>query len=342
MRVLLAGGAGYIGTHTAVSLLEAGHDVVLLDDLSGTHAVAAERVEKITGKPAPLIVGDAADEAVVASAFDEHGPIDAIIHLAAFKAVGESTQKPLEYYSNNLDTTFALLRVGIARGIRSFVFSSTGTVYSDPADLPFTEESTTSIDLSNAYSKSKRMNEVVLADMARVNPGLNVTVLRYFNPVGAHPSGLIGEDPAGIPNNLMPFVSRVAIGSLDEIGVFGADYDTPDGTGLRDYIHVVDLAEGHVAALEQAQPGHQVFNLGTGRPVSVLELVASFEKAVGHELPKKILDRRPGDVAATYCDPTKAGEVLGWRTRLGIDDACRDYWNWQTTNPAGYRTTADV
>ncbi len=256
--------------------------------------------------------------------------------------MGESTQKPLAYYSNNLDTTFTLLKVGIARGIRSFVFSSTGTVYSDPDDLPFTEESTTSVDLSNAYSKSKRMNEVVLADVARVNPELNVTVLRYFNPVGAHASGLIGEDPAGIPNNLMPFVSRVAIGTLDEIGVFGDDYDTPDGTGLRDYIHVVDLAEGHVAALEQAQPGHQVFNLGTGRPVSVLELVASFEKAVGHELPKKILDRRPGDVAATYCDPAKAAEVLGWRTRFSIDDACRDYWNWQTKNPAGYATTAEA
>lgn len=338
MRVLLAGGAGYIGAHTAVALLESGHEVVLLDDLSGTQAVAAERVEKITGKPAPLVVGDAADEAVVESVFVEHGPIDAIVHLAAFKAVGESTQKPLEYYSNNLDTTFALLRVGIRRGIRSFVFSSTGTVYSDPADLPFTEESTTSIDLSNAYSKSKRMNEVVLADVARVNPELNVTVLRYFNPVGAHPSGLIGEDPSGIPNNLMPYVSRVAIGTLDRIGVFGDDYDTPDGTGLRDYIHVVDLAEGHVVALEKAQPGHVVYNLGTGVPVSVLELIASFEAAVGHELPKEILPRRAGDVAATYCDPSKAAHELGWRTRLTIDDASRDYWNWQSTNPQGYAT----
>jgi UDP-glucose 4-epimerase len=340
MRVLLAGGAGYIGAHTAVALLDAGHDVVLLDDLSGTSAVAASRIERITGKPAPLVVGDAADDAVVESAFAEYGPIDAIVHLAAFKAVGESTQKPLEYYANNLDSTFALLRVGIAHGIRSFVFSSTGTVYSDPADLPFTEESTTSVDLSNAYSKSKRMNEVVLADVARVNPELNVTVLRYFNPVGAHPSGLIGEDPSGIPNNLMPYVSRVAIGTLDRIGVFGDDYDTPDGTGLRDYIHVVDLAEGHVVALEQAQPGHAVFNLGTGRPVSVLELIASFEKAVGRELPKEFLPRRAGDVTATYCDPSKAAEVLGWRTRLTIDDASRDYWNWQSTNPQGYATEA--
>jgi UDP-glucose 4-epimerase len=275
----------------------------------------------------------------VEGAFAEHGPIDAIIHLAAFKAVGESTQKPLEYYSNNLDTTFALLRAGLGHGIRSFVFSSTGTVYSDPADLPFTEESTTSIDLSNAYSKSKRMNEVVLADVARVHPELNITVLRYFNPVGAHPSGLIGEDPAGIPNNLMPFVSRVAIGTLDQVGVFGDDYDTPDGTGLRDYIHVVDLAEGHVAALEKAQPGFAVFNLGTGVPVSVLELIASFERAVGHELPKQFLGRRPGDVAATYCDPAKAQRDLDWSTRLTIDDACVDYWNWQTKNPQGYATS---
>ncbi|MDZ8200023.1 UDP-glucose 4-epimerase GalE [Microbacterium sp. SSW1-59] len=338
MRVLLAGGAGYIGAHTAVSLLDAGHDVVLLDDLSGTSAVAAQRVERITGKPAPLVVGNAADDEVVEGAFTEYGPIDAIIHFAAFKAVGESTQKPLEYYANNLDTTFALLRVGLAHGIRSFIFSSTGTVYSDPADLPFTEESTTSVDLSNAYSKSKRMNEVVLADVARVNPDVNVTVLRYFNPVGAHTSGLIGEDPTGIPNNLMPYVSRVAIGSLERIGVFGDDYDTPDGTGLRDYIHVVDLAEGHVSALEKAAPGYAVYNLGTGRPVSVLELIASFEKAVGRELPTQILERRPGDVAATYCDPAKAERELGWKARFGIDEASRDYWTWQSQNPQGYAT----
>jgi UDP-glucose 4-epimerase len=336
MRVLLAGGAGYVGTHTAIALLEAGHDAILLDDLSGTHPVAADRVAEITGKPVPLIVGDAADDAVVAAAFDEHGPFDAIIHLAAFKAVGESTQKPLDYYSNNLDTTYALLRVGLARGIRSFVFSSTGTVYSDPADLPFTEESTTSIDLSNPYSKSKRMNEVVLEDVARVNPDLNVTILRYFNPVGAHPSGLIGEDPAGIPNNLMPFVSRVAVGALERIGVFGNDYDTPDGTGLRDYIHVVDLADGHVAALEKATPGFAIYNLGTGTPVSVTQLIQSFEKAVGRELPKVVLDRRPGDVAATYCDPAKAERDLVWSAKLGIDDASRDYWNWQSKNPQGY------
>lgn len=335
MRVLLAGGAGYIGTHTAVALIEAGHDAVLLDDLSNTSAVAAERVGEIVGRPVPLVIGDAADDEVVAGAFDEHGPFDAIIHLAALKAVGESTEKPLEYYANNLDSTFALLRVGLERGISSFVFSSTGTVYSDPADLPFTEDSTTSIDLSNPYSKSKKMNEEILKDVQRVNPELAVTILRYFNPVGAHTSGLIGEDPQGIPNNLMPFVSRVAIGTLDEIGIFGDDYDTPDGTGQRDYIHVVDLAEGHVAALEKATPGFDTFNLGTGTPVSVNQLIASFEKAIGRELPKQLKPRRAGDVAATYCDPSKAERALGWKARLTIDDACRDVWAFQQKNPRG-------
>ncbi|WP_214466325.1 UDP-glucose 4-epimerase GalE [Microbacterium flavescens] len=336
MRALLAGGAGYVGAHTAVALLEAGHEVVLLDDLSNASAAVAERIGRITGKDVSLVSGDATDEGAIAAVFDEHGPFDAIVHLAAFKAVGESTQKPLDYYDNNLNTTFALLRVGMARGIRSFLFSSTGTVYSDPADLPFTEESKTSVDLSNAYSKSKRMNEVVLEDVARVNPDLDVTVLRYFNPVGAHPSGLIGEDPKGVPNNLMPYVQRVAIGELDRVGVFGTDYDTPDGTGLRDYIHVVDLAEGHVAALEKGEPGYTVYNLGTGEPVSVLQLIASFEKAIGRELPKDLLERRAGDVTATYCDPSKAERELGWKAKLTIDDASRDAWKWQSQNPQGF------
>ena len=338
MRVLLAGGAGYIGAHTAVSLLDAGHEVVLLDDLSGTSAIAADRIETITGKPAPLVVGDAADDAVVESVFAEYGPIEAIVHLAAFKAVGESTQKPLEYYSNNVDTTFALLRVGLKHGIRSFVFSSTGTVYSDPADLPFTEESTTSIDLSNAYSKSKRINEVVLADVARVNPDLNVTVLRYFNPVGAHPSGLIGEDPAGIPNNLMPFVARVAVGKLEKIGVFGDDYDTPDGTGLRDYIHVVDLAEGHVTALEQAKPGSRRLQPG--------------HRSARERARARRVVREGGGPRAAQADPRTAGRAMsrrptatrprpsassGWKAQLTIDDSCRDYWNWQSRNPGRVR-----
>ncbi|GGH43264.1 UDP-glucose 4-epimerase GalE [Microbacterium album] len=338
MRVLLAGGAGYIGAHTAVALLDAGHEAVLLDSLDNTSAIVEQRIAQITGKEAPLVTGDAADDEVVESAFAQHGPFDAIIHFAARKAVGESTQQPLEYYANNLDSTFALLRVGLAHGIRSFVFSSTGTVYSDPADLPFTEESTRHlVELSNPYSRSKLMNEVVLQDVQRVHPELNVTSLRYFNPVGAHASGLIGEDPKGIPNNLMPFVARVAVGRLERINVFGDDYDTPDGTGQRDYIHVVDLAEGHVAALEKSRPGFFAYNLGTGQPVSVLELIASFERAIGRELPKVIAPRRPGDMAATYCDPSKAERELGWKARFTIDDMTRDVWNWQQKNPDGYQ-----
>lgn len=337
MRVLLAGGAGYVGAHTAVALLEAGHEAVLLDNLSNTSAIVSERIQRITGKSAPLVTGDAADDEVIERAFAEHGPFDAIIHFAALKAVGESVQKPLEYYANNLDSTFALLRVGLAHGIRSFVFSSTGTVYSDPADLPFAEDATRNlVELSNPYSKSKLMNEVILADVQRVNPELNVTSLRYFNPVGAHESGLIGEDPQGVPNNLMPFVARVAVGALPAVNVFGTDYDTPDGTGQRDYIHVVDLAEGHVKALEKAEPGFVAYNLGTGTPVSVLELIASFEKAVGRELPKVMAERRAGDLAATYSDPRHAEQALDWKATRTIDDMTRDVWNWQRQNPRGY------
>ncbi|MGO1848408.1 UDP-glucose 4-epimerase GalE [Microbacterium sp.] len=337
MRVLLAGGAGYVGTHTAIALLESGHEAVLLDDMSNTSAVVAERIEQITGKRAPLADGSAASVDDVRRAFDEFGPFDSIMHFAAKKAVGESVEKPLEYYRNNLDTTFALLEVGIEHGIASFIFSSTGTVYSDPADLPFAETATRNlVEISNPYSKSKLMNEVVLTDVQRVNPELNITMLRYFNPVGAHESGLVGEDPKGIPNNLMPFVARVAVGALPEVNVFGTDYDTPDGTGQRDYIHVVDLAEGHVAALEKAQPGLKAYNLGTGNPVSVLELISSFEKAVGRELPKTMADRRAGDLAATYCAPAVAEQELGWKATRTIDDMTRDVWNWQQRNPAGY------
>ncbi|WP_221586330.1 UDP-glucose 4-epimerase GalE [Microbacterium sp. G2-8] len=337
MRVLLAGGAGYVGTHTAIALLEAGHEPVMLDDLSNTSRVVTERVAEITGTSVPLVVGDAADDEIIESVFDEHGPFEAIIHFAALKAVGESVERPLDYYANNLDTTYALLRVGLAKGIRSFVFSSTGTVYSDPADLPFTEEATRDlVELSNPYSKSKLMNETVLADVQNAHPELNVTLLRYFNPVGAHESGLVGEDPKGVPNNLMPFVARVAVGVLPEVGVFGDDYDTPDGTGQRDYIHVVDLAEGHVKALENAHPGLVAYNLGTGNPVSVLELITSFEKAVGRELPKAMKPRRAGDLAATYCTPIKAERALGWKATRTIDDMTRDVWNWQQKNPGGY------
>ncbi|MGN8551317.1 UNVERIFIED_CONTAM: UDP-glucose 4-epimerase GalE [Microbacterium sp. SLM126] len=336
MRVLLTGGAGYIGAHTAIALIEAGHDVLIIDDMSGTSPEAVARVEQITGASVPLLVADVRDEDALTAFVRAHAPVDAVIHLAGLKSVGDSVAEPVRYYDVNLGSSITLLQVMAAEGIPTIVFSSSATVYGTPAHLPLTEDSPTGIDLANPYGKTKRMIEEILADAAAAEPDLRAISLRYFNPVGAHPSGLVGEDPHGIPNNLMPFVSRVAIGTLPEVAVFGTDYDTPDGTGRRDYIHVTDLAAGHVAALEHARPGYDVYNLGTGEPVSVLELIAAFERASGREIPKKLAPRRPGDVAATYGDPSKAGRELGWSTRLTIDDACRDYWNWQTRNPNGY------
>ncbi len=338
MRVLLAGGAGYIGAHVAVALIDAGHDVLVVDDLSNSHAEAVARVERITGVTVPLLVADARDEGAVTEFVRAHAPIDAIVHLAGLKAVGESVDQPVRYYDVNLGSALALLKVMKAEGIPTIVFSSSATVYGDPEELPLSEESPTGIDLANPYGKTKRMIEEIISDAAAADPALRAVSLRYFNPVGAHASGLIGEDPAGIPNNLMPYVARVAVGELDEIGIFGDDYDTPDGTGQRDYIHVVDLAQGHVVALEQAQAGYEVFNLGTGVPVSVLELIAAFEAAAGKTLPRRVLPRRPGDVAASYCDPAKARRVLGWTAERTISDATRDTWNWQSGNPKGYAT----
>lgn len=336
MRVLLTGGAGYIGAHTAIALLEAGHDVLIVDDMSGTSAEAVARVERITGASIPVLAADLRDEAALTAFVREHAPVDAVVHLAGLKAVGDSMANPVRYYDVNIGTSVTLLKVMAAEGIHTIVFSSSATVYGTPERLPLTEESPTGIDLANPYGKTKRIIEEILADAAAADHELRAVSLRYFNPVGAHPSGLIGEDPHGVPNNLMPFVSRVAIGTLPEVQVFGTDYDTPDGTGQRDYIHVTDLAAGHVAALEQAEPGYEVYNLGTGEPVSVLELLAAFERASGREIPRKLAPRRPGDVAASYGDPSKAERRLGWSTRLTIDDACRDYWNWQTQNPNGY------
>lgn len=336
MRVLLTGGAGYIGAHTAIALIEAGHDVLIIDDMSGTSAEAVRRVERITGATVPTLVADVRDVDALTGFVREHAPVDAVVHLAGLKAVGESVAEPVRYYDVNVGTSVALLKVMAAEGIRTVVFSSSATVYGTPETLPLTEDSPTGIDLANPYGKTKRIIEEIIADAAAADPQLRAVSLRYFNPVGAHPSGLIGEDPHGIPNNLMPFVSRVAIGALPEVAVFGTDYDTPDGTGLRDYIHVSDLASGHVAALEHAAPGYEVYNLGTGEPVSVLELIAAFERASGRDIPRRFAPRRPGDVAATYADPSKAQRELGWSTRLTIDDACRDYWTWQTQNPNGY------
>lgn len=336
MRVLLTGGAGYIGAHTAIALIEAGHEVLIADDMSGTSPEAVSRVETITGATIPALAIDLRDEAALTAFVREHAPVDAVVHLAGLKAVGDSMADPVRYYDVNLGTSVTLLKVMAAEGIHTIIFSSSATVYGTPEHLPLTEESPTGIDLANPYGKTKRIIEEILADAAAADPELRAVSLRYFNPVGAHASGLIGEDPHGIPNNLMPFVSRVAIGALPEVSVFGTDYETPDGTGLRDYIHVTDLAEGHVAALEHARPGYEVYNLGTGEPVSVLQLIDAFERASGREIPRRLAPRRPGDVAATYGDPSKAKRVLGWSTKLTIDDACRDYWNWQTKNPDGY------
>ncbi|GAA3643893.1 UDP-glucose 4-epimerase GalE [Microbacterium awajiense] len=338
MRVLLTGGAGYIGAHTAVALIEAGHDVLVVDDLSNSSAEAIARVERITGASVPLLVADCRDEEALVAFAAAHGPVDAVIHFAGLKAVGESVAEPVRYYDVNVGSALAVLRAMARLDIRTIVFSSSATVYGDPEVLPMTEASPTGIDLANPYGKTKRIIEEILQDAAAADPQLRAVSLRYFNPVGAHPSGSIGEDPNGVPNNLMPYVARVAVGALERIGIFGDDYDTPDGTGQRDYIHVADLASGHVAALEHARAGYDVYNLGTGIPVSVRELIAAFERACGRDLPAVVLPRRPGDIAASYCDPSKAEQGLGWRAELTIDDACRDAWRWQSQNPQGYAT----
>ena len=335
MRVLLTGGAGFIGSHTALKLLEAGHEAISLDNLSNSSAESLKRVSQITGKPAPLCVGDCTVEADVEKVFREYAPIDAVIHFAGLKAVGESVAKPLDYYQNNLDSTFTLLRVMQKYDCRTVVFSSSATVYGTNQEMPLREDFPTGC--TNPYGWTKWMNERVLTDCAKVM-GLNVVLLRYFNPIGAHESGMIGEDPSGIPNNLMPFICQVASGKLERLNVFGDDYPTPDGTGVRDYIHVCDLAEGHLAALEYAadHPGTEIVNLGTGIGYSVLDIVHTFEKANGLTLPYTIAPRRPGDIAVCYADPSKAEKLLGWHARRSLEDMCRDSWNWQKNNPDGY------
>lgn len=335
--MLLTGGAGYIGAHAAIALIEAGHEVLIVDDLSNSHQEAVRRAELITGATIPFLQADVADTAALAGFIREHVPVDSIVHLAGLKAVGESVADPVRYYDVNLNTALSVLKVMRDEGIRTLVFSSSATVYGAADHLPLTEESPSGIDLANPYGKTKRMIEEILRDQAAADPELRIVSLRYFNPVGAHPSGLIGEDQSGIPNNLMPYVARVAIGALERVSVHGGDYDTADGTGERDYIHVVDLAAGHVAAIENASPGHDVYNLGTGTPVSVLGVIRAFETAAGRSIPFIVGPRRQGDVAASYCDPAKAARDWGWRAHRTIDDACRDAWRWQSANPSGYR-----
>ena len=335
MRVLLTGGAGYIGSHIAIELIAAGHEVIVADDLSNSSPLAVERVQRIAGAPIAFTELDVRDEAGLTALFEAEKP-EAVIHLAGLKAVGESVAQPLRYYDVNINTTLTLLRVMAAHDVSTIVFSSSATVYGTPDSLPLTEESQVGVGLTNPYGWTKFFIEQILRDAAIANPKLNAVLLRYFNPIGAHPSGLIGEDPKGIPNNLMPFITQVAVGRRDHLSVFGDDYDTPDGTGVRDYIHVVDLATGHVAALNNAPSGVSTYNLGTGNGVSVLDLVRAFEAATGVGIPYEIVARRPGDIAACYASADKAERELGWRTAKTLEETCADSWRWQSTNPQGY------
>ncbi len=338
MKVLVAGGAGYIGSHTCVELLNDGFEVVVADDLSNSNEIALQRIEEITGKKVKFYKDNICDEEALDKIFSEND-IDAVIQFAGFKAVGESVQKPLEYYRNNIEGTLHMCEVMRKHGVKKIIFSSSATVYGDPAQIPITEECPKGT-CTNPYGWTKWMIEQMLIDIANADKEWKVTLLRYFNPIGAHPSGLIGEDPKGIPNNLLPYVAQVAVGRLEKLGVFGNDYDTPDGTGVRDYIHVMDLAKGHVLALKHMdkQEGVDIFNLGTGHGYSVLDIVKAFGEACGHEIPYEIKPRRAGDIACCYCDPKKAEEVLGFKAENGIAQMCRDSWNWQSKNPMGYET----
>lgn len=336
-RVLLTGGAGYIGSHTALALLGAGVEVVLLDNFSNSSARLLDRLAQIAGRPVRCIELDLRDEQGLRRAFAEERP-NAVIHFAGLKAVGESVAQPLEYYDNNVQGTLCLLRAMSGAGVRQLVFSSSATVYGDPATVPIREDFP--LSATNPYGRSKLFIEEILRDLCAAEPDWRVALLRYFNPVGAHPSGLIGEDPAGIPNNLMPYIAQVAVGKRECLSVFGGDYPTHDGTGVRDYIHVCDLADGHVAALGALSDGQQdsplVVNLGTGRGYSVLEVVDAFARASGREIPYRIVARRPGDVAACYADPAYAADCLNWHARHDLDTMCTDAWRWQQGNPEGY------
>ena len=338
MSILVSGGAGYIGSHTCVELLQAGYDIVVADNLSNSSEEAIRRVEKITGKTVPFIKAELCSPHAVDAIFAQHPDIDAVIHFAGLKAVGESVSKPLEYYSNNLGSTFTLLKAMREHNVKNFVFSSSATVYGDPATVPIREDFPTG-GTTNPYGTTKLFIERILIDYCKADPTLNVALLRYFNPIGAHESGLIGEDPNGIPNNLVPYIAKVAVGQLEKVHVYGNDYDTPDGTGVRDYIHVVDLAKGHVAALKKLEKNCGLFvcNLGTGKGYSVLDILHAYEKACGKTLPYVIDPRRPGDIAQCYADPAKAREELGWEAELGIEEMCASSWKWQSMNPNGYR-----
>ena len=340
MNILVTGGAGYIGSHTCVELLSSGYTPIVLDNLCNSSAESLRRVERITGKPVEFICGDARDEALLDRVFSTHD-IDCCIHFAGLKAVGESVKQPLMYYENNLCATMALCKLMAKHGVKKIIFSSSATVYSGDNEMPLRESSKTG-SCTNPYGWTKYMGEQILRDITKADPEWSVVLLRYFNPVGAHPGGQIGEHPAGVPNNLMPFISQTAVGKRDHLNIFGNDYATPDGTGVRDYIHVVDLAKGHVAAISYLlnNSGTAVFNLGTGRGYSVLEMVHAFEKVNHVRVPYEIAPRRAGDLAICYADPARSADVLGWKAELNQDDMCRDAWNWQSKNPNGYDPSA--
>ncbi len=336
MAILVTGGAGYIGSHTVVELQTAGYDVVVLDNLSNSSEKSLQRVEKITGKPVTFYKADILDRDALNAVFEKES-IDSCIHFAGLKAVGESVQKPWEYYENNIAGTLTLVDVMRKHGVKNINFSSSATVYGDPAFVPITEECPKG-QCTNPYGWTKSMLEQILMDIQKADPEWNVVLLRYFNPIGAHKSGMIGENPNGIPNNLMPYITQVAVGKLKELGVFGNDYDTPDGTGVRDYIHVVDLAKGHVKALKKIEEkaGLKVYNLGTGIGYSVLDIVNNFEEATGVKITYVIKDSRPGDIATCYSSAEKAEKELGWKAEFGIKEMCADSWRWQSNNPNGY------
>ncbi|MDE5966166.1 MAG: UDP-glucose 4-epimerase GalE [Lachnospiraceae bacterium] len=336
MKILVTGGAGYIGSHTCVELLEEGYEVVIVDNLYNASEKAVERIREITGKTLTFYRADIRDYEAMNGIFAKEKP-DTVIHFAGLKAVGESVDKPLEYYENNIAGTLCLCRAMRENGCKNIIFSSSATVYGDPAVIPITEECPKGV-CTNPYGWTKHMLEQILTDLHTADASWNVILLRYFNPIGAHKSGMIGEDPKGIPNNLLPYVAQVAIGKLPCIGVFGNDYDTPDGTGVRDYIHVVDLAKGHVKAINKIKenPGIKIYNLGTGIGYSVLDVIKAFSKACKKELPYEIKERRAGDIAVCYADAALAKEELGWEAQYGIQEMCEDSWRWQSQNPNGY------
>lgn len=337
MKVLVTGGAGYIGSHTCVELLNEGYDVIVVDNLSNSKEESLKRVMKITNKKIIFYKNDLLDKKGLIKIFHKHNDIYAVIHFAGLKAVGESVQIPLKYYHNNITGTLMLLEAMKEANIKNIVFSSSATVYGDPETVPIREDFP--LHPTNPYGRTKYMIEEILKDLYNSDKSWKIILLRYFNPIGAHPTGIIGEDPNGIPNNLVPYISQVAVGKLNELKVFGNDYPTPDGTGVRDYIHVVDLAKGHIKALEKLQDniGVEVYNLGTGRGYSVFEVIKAYEKACGKKIPYKIVDRRPGDIAICYADPSKANKELHWKAERNLEQMCEDSWRWQSNNPDGYR-----